>query len=70
VRLPFLKEKDHWPTAKDNEERVVNPSPDAQMQDHAVDQLLSALESRDPTEIRKAILDLVHSIIHEDQDDV
>ena len=69
MKLPFLE--DHrWPTTRETEERVVNPSHDTQLQDHLMDELMIALEKRDAGSLRSAIMALVHSIQNEDQDEM
>jgi hypothetical protein len=69
VRLPFLQEKDHWPAIKETEEIVVNPSHDAQLQDHLLDELLIALESKNHKEIAECLKALIHSINNEESAD-
>lgn len=69
MKLPFLQES-KWPRIREDEERVVNPSHDAQLQDHIVDKLMTALEKKDSAGIRDALMALVNSIINEDQDEV
>lgn len=67
MRLPFLNEKDHWPTSKDPEEIVANPSHDTQLQDHLLDEVLKAIEKKDPVHIKEAVMALIHSIQNEEQ---
>lgn len=67
MKLPFL-ENSHWPTSKEPEERVVNPSYDRQLQDHLIDEVLAALERRDPKRMSEALIAIVHSIRNEDSD--
>ncbi len=68
MKLPFLEEKS-WPISKEPEERVVNPSYDTQLQDHILDEILLALEKRDATRMREALIALVHSIRNEATDE-
>lgn len=65
MKLPFLQES-KWPTANEPEERVVNPSHDRQLQDHLMDELLSAMEHKNPQGKREALMALVRSILTED----
>lgn len=69
MKLPFLAES-KWPSAREPEERVVNPSYDRQLQDHIMDEILIALEKRDPARMREALIALVHSIRNEDADEM
>lgn len=69
MKLPFLQDS-KWPRIRVDEERVVNPSHDAQLQDHLVDQLLMAMEKGDSPAIRDALMSLVQSILNEDQDEM
>lgn len=64
MKLPFLQES-KWPTAIEPEERVVNPSSDKQLQDHLMDELLSAMEHKDSKRRREAMVALIHSIFEE-----
>lgn len=70
MKLPFLNEKDQWPTAKEPEERVGNPSHDTKLQDHLIDELLVSMEGMDPGHKREALLALVHSILNEEHDEM
>lgn len=54
--------------SKEPEERVVNPSYDRQLQDQILDEIMIALEKRDATRMREALIALVHSIRNEDVD--
>ena len=65
MKLPFLQES-KWPTAREPEERVVNPSHDTQLQDHLIVEVLSALEHKDHSKLREAIVALIHAIKNED----
>ena len=67
LKLPFLEDS-LWPISKEPEERVVNSSPDAKLQNHLIDQLLIAIEHKDIAGMREAFLSLVHSILSEDHD--
>lgn len=69
MKLPFLQES-KWPISKEPEERVVNPSHDTSLQDHLMDELLSALEHKDRKRLREALQALIHSIKNEDQDEM
>jgi hypothetical protein len=69
VKLPFLQES-KWPSAKEPEERVVNPSHDKQLQDHLVDELLSAAEHKDYGAVNQALVAIVQSIRNEDTDEM
>lgn len=68
VKLPFLAES-KWPTSKEPEERVVNPSYDRQIQDGLVDELLIALERRDRAGFREAFHGLIRSVKSEGQEE-
>ncbi len=65
MKLPFLQ-NNTWPISKEPEERVVNPSYDHQLQDHLLEELMIALEHKDPKGLREAIVALVHSIRDEE----
>ncbi len=65
VKLPFLQES-HWPSSKEPEERVVNPSYDKQLQDHLLDELLVALEQKHSGKLRECLTALVHAIRNEE----
>lgn len=69
MKLPFLQES-KWPTSREPEERVVNPSHDRQLQDHLMDEVLVALEHKDHAGLREALVALAHSIKNEDQDEM
>ncbi len=67
--LPFLKDT-KWPTSKEPEERVVNPSYDTKIEDQLVDELLIAMESRNASEVRESLMALIQHLKSEDQDAV
>lgn len=69
MKLPYLEES-RWPTANETEERVVNPSYDKKLQDHLVDELLVAMEHKDVSGLREALMALVHSIREEEHESV
>lgn len=69
VKLPFLKES-MWPTAKETEERVVNPSHDRQLQDHLVEEILVAREHKDNSRLHEALMALIRLIKNEEHDGV
>lgn len=71
VRLPFLTQKDQWPVMRDEpEERVVNPSHDTQLQDHLVDEIMMAMEKKDSSSLRDALMALIQNIKNEDNDEM
>lgn len=66
MKLPFLDDStSKWPISKEPEERVVNASYDAKLQDHLVDELLIALEHKDRVAAREALVAIIHSIFEE-----
>lgn len=68
MKLPFLTQKDQWPTLKKDEEvRIVNASHDTQLQDHLVDEILMAMESKDSGQLREALMALIENIKNEDR---
>lgn len=67
MNLPFLQES-KWPTAREPEERVANPSHDTQLQDHLVEEVLIAREHKNSRHLREALMALIHSIRNEDAD--
>lgn len=62
--LPFLEES-KWPTSREPEERVVNPSYDKQLEDHLMDELLIALEHKNPSKVRESLIALIQNIYSE-----
>lgn len=68
MKLPFLNNS-KWPRVREDEERVANPSYDTQLQDHLVDELFKAFESKNAGHIREALMALIHSIKNEDVSD-
>lgn len=69
MKLPFLQET-KWPTNKEPEERIANPSYDKQLQDHLMDELILALDRKDVNKFREAISALVHHIKSEEHEGV
>lgn len=69
MKLPFLQES-KWPTAREPEERVVNPSHDLQLQDHLVEEFLRAHAHKDHSKMREALVALIHSFKNEDMGDL
>lgn len=69
MKLPFLDTTSKWPGSKDSEERVINPSYDAQIQDGLIDELLQSLEHKDVSGFRASLHSLIQSIKTEGQDD-
>jgi hypothetical protein len=67
VKLPFLDNQSRFPTSKEPDERVVNPSYDAQLQDSLVNELLEALEHRKSSQIKESLMALIHSIEDEER---
>lgn len=67
MKLPFLPES-RWPTSKETEEKVVNPSYDTQIQDHLVGEILIARENKDHKKMGESIRALVRAIQNEEQD--
>lgn len=65
MKLPFLDDQ-KWPSCREPEERVVNPSYDKKIQDHLLDELMVALEKHDSSKLREAIVALVHAIQDEE----
>jgi len=59
----------NWPISREPEERVVNPSPDKQLQDHLVDEILVCLEKKDSPGLRDALKALIENIRNEGMDD-
>jgi len=55
---------------KEPEERVASPSHDTQLQDHLMDEFLSAMEGHDHAHKREALLALIHSILNEEHDEM
>ena len=68
MKLPFLNEQSRWPTAKDPEERVVNPSADKQIQDHLIDEIFKAYEKKDLSSIKDPLMSLIQSIKSEERE--
>lgn len=65
MKLPFLQDS-KWPILrKEPEERVVNPSYDKQLQDHLVEEILSAKEKKDSSKFRESFMALIQSIKNE-----
>lgn len=54
MRPPFVNES-KWPMSKEPEERVVNPSYEAKLGDHLIDQLFQALEHKDHAAIARCL---------------
>lgn len=65
MKLPFLQDS-KWPVIREDEERVVNPSSDTQLQDHLVDQLMVAIEKNNHEGRRDALMALVQAILNEE----
>lgn len=66
MKLPFLQDS-KWPVMREEpEERVVNPSYDKQLQDHLVDEVMSAHAKKDARAFRESLMSLIHSIKYED----
>jgi hypothetical protein len=65
MKLPFLQ-KDNWPTAREPEERVVNPSYHAQIQDGLTDEILTAVEKKDHRGLWQSMRSLMRSIREEE----
>lgn len=66
MKLPFLQES-KWPTAREPEERVVNPSHDRQLQDHLMDEVLRAVEKKNGEHLRESLVELIRCIRSEGQ---
>lgn len=64
MKLPFLEDS-KWPTSREPEERVVNPSYERQLEDHLLDELMVALEKKDAHEFKEAMLALIQCIREE-----
>lgn len=62
MKLPFLNQKDQWPTANDPEERVANPSYDTQIQDSLVDEIMVAHDKKDQGALWSAVKALIEHI--------
>ena len=65
MMLPYLK-KDKWPISKEPGEVVVNASPDVQLQDHLVENLMISLEKKDHSKIKEDLIALIHAILNEE----
>jgi len=65
MKLPYLEDS-RWPGIKKTEERTVNPSYDHQLQNHLIEELLSALEHKDHKSIVQALQALYQSIHSEE----
>lgn len=65
--LPFLENTSRWPTSKEPEERVVNPSYNKKIQDQLVDELLMAMEHKNSKAVKDCILSLIHEIQEEEE---
>lgn len=61
MKLPFLQES-KWPTSKEPDEKVVNPSYETQLEDHLIDEILVALEKKEASKFREAIMALIQHI--------
>jgi hypothetical protein len=68
MKLPFLQ-KDNWPTAREPDEKVVNPSYDTQIEDHLMDELLVALEKRDSSKLRENLVALIQHLQSQENSD-
>jgi hypothetical protein len=69
VKLPFINDK-KWPVTKEDDEvRVVNPSHDTQLQDHLIDEVMSAMEASDNRKLKEAVLALIENILNEGDDE-
>lgn len=67
MKLPFLKNESKWPKIREDEDRVANPSYDTQIEDSLVDEILVALEAKDSSALRSAVLALVEHIRSTDE---
>ena len=65
MKLPFIQES-KWPISREDEERVANPSYDKQIQNHLVEELLQAIEKKDYSRLREALVALVLAIRDEE----
>lgn len=54
-----------FPTSKESAERVVNPSYEKQLEDHLMDELLIALEHKNPSKVRESLVSLIQNIYSE-----
>lgn len=61
MKLPFMQDT-KWPTAKEPDERVANPSYDTQIEDHLMDEILVALEKKHVAKLRESIVALIQHI--------
>lgn len=68
MNLPFLQES-KWPTAREPEERVVNPSHDLQLQDHLIEEFMRGYEKGEHSKMREALVALIHGFKNEDMGD-
>jgi hypothetical protein len=67
MKLPFLKES-KWPAMKETREQIANPSHDTQLQDHLLDEMLMARESKDSRRLHGAMTALIRQLLNEEND--
>ncbi len=66
MTLPYIDTPSRWPTNKEPEERVANPSYDKQLQDHLVSEIFSAWESKDVQKTAESLKSLIQCIKSEE----
>ncbi len=69
MNLPFLKKRKAPRHQPPTEEKVVGLSPDEELEDHCISELMDACENKDPKAFRSALEALVmNAFEHGDQD--
>lgn len=58
MELPFLKDS-KWPISKEPGEKIVNPSYDTQVEEHLMDELMQAIETKNPSKLRESLVALI-----------
>lgn len=67
MKLPFLQES-KWPVMRKEREQVANPSHDTQLQDHLLDEMLMARESKDHSRFHQSLMALIRHLMMEEDD--
>lgn len=68
MKLPYLEES-HWPTSREPDEKVVNPSYDKQIEDHLLEEILIAIEKKQSSKLRESLVALIQHLQSEGSED-